>query len=142
MIAAAVAVVLAAGGVVLATTASAQTAFPAAKPSEFVSRKGYNLYLNNKPFRFAGSNNYYLNYSSQFMVDELLDSAAAAKFQVLRVWGWFDIGTPGGTDSVHSGDKSFYLQYWDAAAGRPALNEGDNGLKKLDSCSTRPGSTA
>ncbi|GAA1743034.1 cellulase family glycosylhydrolase [Luedemannella helvata] len=133
VVAGAVAAVIAAGGVALATTASAQTAaFPAAKPSEFVSRKGHNLYLDNKPFRFAGSNNYYLNYSSQFMVDKVLDSAAAAKFQVLRVWGWFDIGTPGGTDSVHSGDKSFYLQYWDAAAGRPALNTGDSGLVKLD----------
>jgi mannan endo-1,4-beta-mannosidase len=133
VIAGALALAMAGGGVALAVNASAEAAaFPAAKASDFVTRKGYNLYLNNKVFRFGGSNNYYLNYSSQFMADSVLDAAAAAKFQVLRAWGWFDIGTPGGTDSVHSGDKSYYLQYWDAAAGRPALNTGENGLVKLD----------
>src|SRR5688500_12289651 len=45
----------------------------AAPGSDFVKQAGPELRLHGKPFRFAGSNNYYLMYKSPFMVDEVLN---------------------------------------------------------------------
>jgi hypothetical protein len=44
--------------------------------NEDVVRDGSELRLNGLQFRFAGSNNYYLMYRSQFMVDDVLQPAA------------------------------------------------------------------
>jgi hypothetical protein len=38
--------------------------------------------------------------------------AAAAKFTVLRTWGWLDIGQADGTDLVHGKADGVYFQYW------------------------------
>jgi mannan endo-1,4-beta-mannosidase len=122
-----------AGAAVLAAAALAvPTAEAATAPagSGFVSRKGTELFLNGRPFRFGGSNTYYLEYASPKMVDADLEAASDAGFQVMRPWAFFDIGTPGGDDSVHKGDQSVYFQYWDGTA--PAINDGANGLVKLD----------
>ncbi|MFD0594225.1 hypothetical protein ACFQZ4_18620 [Catellatospora coxensis] len=41
----------------------------------FVTRNGSDLKLNGKPFRFAGTNNYYLIYQSPTMVDDVFARA-------------------------------------------------------------------
>ena len=64
---------------------------PASSP--FVKRVGPDLHLKGKPFKFAGTNNYYLHYKSAVMRDAVLERASDAGFQVVRTWGWFDIGT-------------------------------------------------
>ena len=48
---------------------------PAAATSPFVTRVGDNLVLHGKPFRFAGTNNYYLHYQSATARDNSLRAA-------------------------------------------------------------------
>lgn len=99
---------------------------------EFVKRAGSELRLNGKPFRFVGTNNYYLMYKPQEMVDDVLEDAAAAGFDVIRMWGSLEIGNQDGSNSIHRKENGVYFQYWDPAAQRPAYNDGEDGLKKLD----------
>ena len=115
----------------LTTFAQPVIAQPAAKSDgSFVHRNGANLEYKGKPFRFAGTNNYYLMYKSQFMVDDVLNSAAAARFEVIRMWGSLDIGNQDGTNSINGKSDGIYFQYWDGTA--PAYNDGADGLQKLD----------
>ncbi|MEV2239913.1 cellulase family glycosylhydrolase [Micromonospora sp. NPDC049891] len=96
----------------------------------FVVRKGDRLFVDGRPFRFAGTNNYYLMYKSRAMVDDVFADAKAAGFTVLRHWGFLDIGTPGGSDSVHGPADGVWFQYWDGE--KPAFNDGPDGLQRLD----------
>lgn len=108
-------------------------ALPAASASAdsgFVTRSGNVLKLNGAQFRFAGTNNYYLMYKSRAMVDDVLESAADNDFRVVRTWGWLDIGNQDGSDSVAGKADGVYFQYWNGS--RPAYNDGDDGLKRLD----------
>lgn len=98
----------------------------------FVKRQGDDLKVGSRTFRFAGTNNYYLHYKPRVMTDAVLEKAAANGFNVVRTWGWFDIGVPGDPDSIGHAQDDTYIQYWDAEAGRPAYNDGPSGLEKLD----------
>ena len=92
---------------------------------QFVQRSGSRLTLDDTTFRFAGTNNYYLEYADQVMTDAVLDNASASGSTVMRTWAFFDV--PSATDH---GDKGVYFQYWDGA--KPAFNDGADGLAKLD----------
>jgi mannan endo-1,4-beta-mannosidase len=97
----------------------------------FVVRKGTQLYLDGRPFRFNGSNNYYPIFKSQLMVDALFEKAADSNFDVMRVWGALDIGNADGSNSVDGGPKEgVYFQYWNGT--EPAINPGSDGLERLD----------
>ncbi|MEO3809857.1 cellulase family glycosylhydrolase [Sphaerisporangium sp. B11E5] len=96
----------------------------------FVTRHGAGLMLDGKPFRFAGTNNYYLGYRSAAMVDDVFARARAADLRVLRIWGFLDIGNQDGSNSVHHIENGVYFQYWDGT--RPAYNDGATGLEHLD----------
>src|SRR4051812_30106267 len=81
----------------------------AAKPGGgFVVRKGKNLSLDGREFRYAGTNNYYLMYKSQLMVDDVFADAQAAGFTVLRTWGFLDIGNADGSDSIRGKSDGVY----------------------------------
>lgn len=97
---------------------------------EFVKQAASELRLHGKPFRFAGANNYYLMYKSQLMVDDVLTTAAANDFRVLRIWGSLDIGNQDGSNSIQGKADGVYFQYWDGSA--PAYNDGADGLEHLD----------
>lgn len=100
---------------------------------KFVKRSGADLRLGGKEFRFGGTNNYYLMYKSDKMVDAVLESASTAGFDVVRTWAWYDRGRKDGTGSIGGTEHGVYFQYWDEAAGRPAYNDaGEDGLKNLD----------
>ena len=101
-----------------------------AQDGQFASRVGRALYHRGQPFRVAGSNNYYLMYSSQFMVDNVLTTAAAQNFNTMRTWGFIDVGNQDGSNSVDGPHNGVYFHYWDGSA--PAFNDGDTGLKHLD----------
>lgn len=118
----------------LAATAIAGFATPATAASDngFVGARGGNLVLNGKTYEFAGTNNYYLGYKSSTMVDAVLDDAATAGFDVIRTWGFQDYQNPDGSGSVHQNFEGVWYQAWDAEAGAPTVNEGANGLQKLD----------
>jgi mannan endo-1,4-beta-mannosidase len=97
---------------------------------EFVKQAGPELRLHGKIFRFAGTNNYYLMYKSQFMVDDVLKTAAASGFRVLRAWASLEIGNQDGSNSIQGKADGVYFQYWDGTA--PAYNDGADGLERLD----------
>ncbi|MFL6077797.1 MAG: cellulase family glycosylhydrolase [Mycobacteriales bacterium] len=97
----------------------------------FVTRHGSTLLLDGRPFRFAGTNNYYLMYDSPFMADDVLSRVATARFPVLRTDAFLDIGNQDGSNSVGSGKANgVYFQFWDGT--EPAYNDGDDGLAHLD----------
>ncbi|MFF2371402.1 cellulase family glycosylhydrolase [Agromyces sp. NPDC058110] len=104
-----------------------------AKPKNpFVQANGSRLELAGKTYEFAGTNTYYLGYKSPAMVDAVLDDAKAAGFDVIRTWGSQDYQNPDGTGSVHQNFEGVWYQAWDAAAGRPVVNGGADGLERLD----------
>src|SRR5690349_16957660 len=96
----------------------------------FVTRTGTHLKLGSEEFRVAGSNNYYLMYKSHAMVDDVFADAAAADFNVIRTWGWLDIGNADGSNSIAGKQEGNYFQYWNGT--EPAYNDGADGLERLD----------
>lgn len=120
-------------GILAAAVLASALAFPfattAASPakSAFVQRKGATLSLSGQPFSFVGTNNYYLMYSSRLMVDDVLTTAAANGFTVMRTWGWLD-GTP---------KNGIWFQ--NLVGGTMAYNDGTTGLGNLDYAVARAG---
>jgi mannan endo-1,4-beta-mannosidase len=113
-----------------------QTYFAGNRPQgyEFVKQAGPELRLHGRPFRFAGTNNYYPMYKSQFMVDDVLETAAANGFRVFRMWSSIDIGynDEDWSHSLHRNDGNVYFHYWDQEAAEPAFNDGADGLEHMD----------
>ncbi len=101
-----------------------------ATSTPFVTRSGAQLKLAGHDFRYAGTNNYYLFYQSQVMVDDVFARTQAADLTVLRTWGWSDTGNLDGTGAVVSPPNGVYFQYWNGTA--PAYNDGATGLAHLD----------
>ena len=91
--------------------------------------------LEGEAFCFAGANSYYPMYESRVMVDDLFDAARALDLKVMRVWGMLDRGSLDGGVANADGvghKRGVYFQYWDAEHGRPAYNDGPDGLERLD----------
>jgi len=101
---------------------------PSAEPAPYFVRDG-------KPFCFSGFNNYYLMYKDRNAVTSVLNSAQHLGAQVIRTWAFLDRGAlDGSVKDVHeSGHKDgVYFQYWDPVLKRPAYNDGEDGLQRLD----------
>jgi len=98
---------------------------------DFVRRAGSRLFLGGDEFRFAGANNYYSAYKSEFMVDDVLGDADDQGFTVLRTWAFIDIGQKDGSGSIQGkADGAVYYHYLNDSA--PAFNDGPDGLQHLD----------
>lgn len=98
----------------------------AAPPSGFVTARGGHFELDGKPFRYGGSNTYYLHYESEFMVRSALQHAADNGFSVLRAWTWMDevdCAGPGGNNGV-------VFQCRDKSSGEVRINT--TALERLD----------
>lgn len=86
----------AAGGTALAAPAAAHADSVAAasggpaRPTTFVRMRNGAFELDGKPFRFGGTNCYYLHQQSHYMIDSVLDDAAAMSLRVLRAWAFAD----------------------------------------------------
>lgn len=105
---------------------------------DFVRQVGPRLKLHRDEFRFAGTNNYYLPYKSELMVDDVLARAADQGFSVVRTWGFIDIGNQDGTGSTHGkADGVVYFHFFDGT--QPAFNDGPDGLQHLDYVIKRAG---
>lgn len=110
----------------------------------FVTADGTQFKLDGSTFYYAGTNNYYLNFKPKYEVDKVIEDAAEMGLKVIRTWGHLDAGTmtdeldkdgsPIFKDSVDGkGSKEgVYYQYFDAELGKPVVNEGEDGLQKLD----------
>jgi mannan endo-1,4-beta-mannosidase len=95
-----------------------------AAENSFVTAVNDQLMLNGSVFRFGGTNCYVLMFSPHSTVDQLLGTAAANHFNVVRMWAFDDISVPSSSDS-------FYLQYWNGSA--PAYNDSaTTGLANVD----------
>lgn len=89
----AAAVGLGATGATLASSLAPVTALADEHKPDFVGRRGSNFTLRDDVFYFAGTNNYYLHYTSHFMIDNVLNDAVAMGLPVIRLWGFLD-GAP------------------------------------------------
>lgn len=99
----------------------------------FVTRNGAGFDLGGQPFRFGGTNNYYLHYKSQAMVDDVFADAAAMNLKVIRAWSSLECGgdKPNSAGACSQG-ADYWMQRWSTAEGGPVHNTGPNGLQKLD----------
>ena len=114
---------------------------PARPVGGFVVRHGADLKLDGKKFTFAGSNNYYLMYKSQTMVDDVFADAKAAGFTVLRTWGFLDIGNADGTNSIRGKPGRRLLPVLGRRQPRPTTTA-PTGCRGWTTCSTPPGRPA
>jgi mannan endo-1,4-beta-mannosidase len=97
----------------------------------FVKTAGTAFTLDGAPFRFAGTNNYYLSYQDSTMVEDVFSRARAHNFSVLRTWAFLDIGRPDGSASVGGGPKNgVWFQALDPVTNTLVYNE--SGLAHLD----------
>ena len=120
-------------------------AYAADNPSatSFVRISGTNFMVDDRQFFVVGVNNHYLTYSSRNEVTRVLDDAVAMGANVVRiflqpvigsldgsmatVWNWKSAG-----DASDLAVKGSYLLYWDPRAGGMAINDGPNGMQKVD----------
>ena len=58
--------------------------------STFVTQQGNQLLLNEQPFRFSGTNNYYMHYKSDKEITSVLDDAQKMSLNAIRVWGFME----------------------------------------------------
>ncbi len=115
-----------------------------AVPTSFVATEGTHFVLDGKPLYVAGVNNHYLTFGSPSEVLRVLDDAAAMKSNVVRTFLQPVIGSPQGDNpktiwdwrqraySSALGVHGNYMVYWDTSRNAMGINEGPNGLQKLD----------
>lgn len=113
-------------------------------PEGFVYTNGTQFMCDGSPYYYGGTNCYYLIYKSKSEVDNVMEDAADMGLKVIRTWGHLDVGTK--TDRVtadgypvfennndSTGEKDgVYFQYFDADLNTPVVNEGVDGLQRLD----------
>lgn len=112
-------------------------------PNGFVYTKGTQFMCDQKPYYFAGTNCYYVTFKESQAVDTIFENMKDMGLNVLRIWGNIDAGTAvdnfdpknpefqNNTDGIGAKD-GVYFQYFDKELGKPVVNEGENGLAKLD----------
>lgn len=113
-------------------------------PPHFVGRSGTRFMLDGKPFDVAGVNNHYLTFGSPAEVTRVLDDAVAMNANVVRTFIQPVIGSLDGTTvptiwrwrkratSADLGTHGVYMLYWDTENSRMAINDGPDGLQRLD----------
>ncbi len=84
---------LALGAAVLPGTSAAADA---ARPREFVQAHAGRFFVGGRPWRFGGTNTYYLHYQSHLMIDDALGDAAAMGLRVVRADTFMDGAGQGG----------------------------------------------
>jgi mannan endo-1,4-beta-mannosidase len=111
---------------ILCAAPSAAQAAASGSPG-FVYASAGKFMLDGVEFRFEGTNNYYLHYESDAMVDDVIDGAAAMGLKVLRIWAFFD------GDGQPNVDHSAYMQSAPGAYGIPAGRKAlYDGFERLD----------
>lgn len=109
----------------------------------FVRVEGSGFVLDGRPFRIAGVNNHYLTFGSEDEVVRVLDDAVAMGANVVRtflqpvigsldgdvptVWNWKSTA-----DASNLGTRGVYMMRWDPTVGRMAVNDGPDGLQRVD----------
>ncbi|MFD2058421.1 cellulase family glycosylhydrolase [Mesorhizobium calcicola] len=111
--------------------------------TSFIKTSGTNFTLDGSPFFVTGVNNHYLTYGSRDEVTRVLDDAVAMGANVVRIFLQPVIGSVDGSvatiwdwrlegDASNLAAKGTYLLYWDPSQNRMAINDGTNGMQKVD----------
>jgi mannan endo-1,4-beta-mannosidase len=110
----------------------------------FIKASGAMFTLEGEPFFVTGVNNHYLTYASSNEVIRVLDDAVAMGANVVRVVLQPVIGSRDGkvptiwdwrnptADAGNLGVNGAVLLYWDTEKSAMAVNEGPNGMQKVD----------
>jgi mannan endo-1,4-beta-mannosidase len=72
------------------TAEAAEPDLSRGRPEQFVSTKRGQFSVDGRPFRFGGTNTYYLHQRSHYMIDAALNDAAAMSLAVVRAWAFAD----------------------------------------------------
>jgi mannan endo-1,4-beta-mannosidase len=118
----------------------------AAEPNDtFVKTNNTSFTVNEEPFFVTGVNNHYLLYGTDTEVKEVLDDAVALGANVVRTFLQPVIGSPDDDHTtiwkfrnprVNTSDglnaRGNFLLYWDKNSNQMAINEGPNGMQKID----------
>jgi mannan endo-1,4-beta-mannosidase len=111
--------------------------------TSFIKTSGTNFTLDGRPFFVTGVNNHYLTYGSQDEVTRVLDDAVAMGANVVRTFLQPVIGSLDGSkptiwdwrlegEASNLAVKGTYLLHWDPSQNRMAINDGVNGMQKVD----------
>jgi len=96
----------------------------AADASSFPSASGTNFIIDGKQQYFAGTNTYWIGFQTNNAdVDLVMKNIASSGMKVLRVWGFNDVTSDPGANTVY---------YQSFINGEAKINTGANGLERLD----------
>lgn len=92
--------------------------------SAFPSTSGTNFVIDGKQQYFAGTNTYWIGFQTNNAdVDLVMKNIASSGMKVLRVWGFNDVTSDPGANTVY---------YQSFINGEAKINTGANGLERLD----------
>jgi mannan endo-1,4-beta-mannosidase len=109
----------------------------------FIKTSGTAFTVDGRPFFVTGVNNHYLTFGSRDEVTRVLDDAVAMRANVVRTFLHPVIGSLDGSistiwnwrkqaDASDLGVRDTYLLYWDPRESGMAVNDGPNGMEKVD----------
>lgn len=127
----------------LLSVLAAASAADSLSPASFIKTSGTEFTIDGRPFFVTGVNNHYLTFGSRDEVIRVLDDAVAMGANVVRIFlqpviGSLDGSTPTIWNWRLEGDandlavKGTYLLYWDPSQNRMAINDGADGMQKVD----------
>jgi mannan endo-1,4-beta-mannosidase len=127
----------------LLSAPAAVSAADGASATSFIKTSGTNFTLDGRPFFVTGVNNHYLPYGSQAEVTRVLDDAVAMGANVVRTFLQPVVGSLDGSiatiwnwrleaDASDLAVKGTYLLYWNPSQNGMAINDGANGMQKID----------
>lgn len=123
---------------------AALSALSARADDGFVAVRDGRFVQGDRPFPVVGANNHYLTFGSAAEVTRVLDDAVAMNATVVRTFIQPVIGARDGAaaptiwdwksraDSGNLGVGGTYMLYWDATRNEMGINDGADGLGRLD----------
>ncbi|MER8581211.1 cellulase family glycosylhydrolase [Mesorhizobium sp. M1423] len=127
----------------LLSVPAAVSAADSLSATSFIKTSGTGFAVDSRPFFVTGVNNHYLTYGSQDEVIRVLDDVVAMGANVVRIFLQPVIGSLDGStatiwnwrleaDASDLAVKGMYLLSWDPRENRMAINDGANGMQKID----------
>ncbi|MER9159247.1 cellulase family glycosylhydrolase [Mesorhizobium sp. M0778] len=112
-------------------------------PASFIKTSGTEFTVDGRPFFLTGVNSFYVTFASKDEVIRVLDDAVAMGANAVRIFLQPVIGSPDGStatiwnwrleaDASDVAVRGMYLLSWDPHENRMAINDGVNGMQKID----------
>jgi mannan endo-1,4-beta-mannosidase len=103
-----------------------------ALPPELVRVRDGRFHVGGSPFPVVGANCYYLAYASPRMRGDVLAVANQLGLNTIRSPAFLDCKAASSGTVPEDAWRGVYFQCWDPDKSRPRLNEGADGLQRLD----------